>query len=51
MTSPPQACPRPTRTAASAEPHARPADALRARLSAPVAEHARSRSHLDTGEW
>ncbi|MGW0609761.1 FGGY-family carbohydrate kinase [Streptomyces sp. NPDC002788] len=44
--------PRPDRTAAFAEPYARLVDALRERgwLPAPVAEHARTRLHLDTGQ-
>ncbi|MEU1850035.1 FGGY family carbohydrate kinase [Streptomyces sp. NPDC019990] len=44
--------PRPGRTAAFAEPYARLVDALREHgwLPAPVAEHARSRLDLDTGD-
>ncbi|GGY18665.1 FGGY-family carbohydrate kinase [Streptomyces djakartensis] len=44
--------PRPDRTAAFAEPYARLVDALRERgwLPARVAEHARARLHLDTGD-
>ncbi|MYS92492.1 MULTISPECIES: FGGY-family carbohydrate kinase [Streptomyces] len=44
--------PRPDRTAAFAEPYARLVEALRERgwLPAPVAEHALTRLHVDTGE-
>jgi hypothetical protein len=44
--------PRAERTAAFAEPYARLVDALEERgwLPTPVAEHARTRLHLDTGK-